>query len=55
MNLPWTQAGLPVVTLPSGLSKEGLPLGLQIIGRWMEDEKLLNLAGQLAGFLDRPD
>ncbi len=54
MNLPWTHAGLPVVTLPSGLSKEGLPLGLQIIGRWMEDEKLLNLAEQLAGFLEWP-
>jgi Asp-tRNA(Asn)/Glu-tRNA(Gln) amidotransferase A subunit family amidase len=54
MNLPWTQAGLPVITLPSGLSKNGLPMGLQVIGRWMEDEKLLNLAKQLAGFLEWP-
>jgi Asp-tRNA(Asn)/Glu-tRNA(Gln) amidotransferase A subunit family amidase len=44
MNLPWTQAGLPVVTIPSGHSKENLPFGLQIVGRWMEDERLLNVA-----------
>jgi Asp-tRNA(Asn)/Glu-tRNA(Gln) amidotransferase A subunit family amidase len=48
MNLPWTQAGLPVVTLPSGLSKENLPFGLQIVGRSMEDERLLNVAKNLA-------
>jgi Asp-tRNA(Asn)/Glu-tRNA(Gln) amidotransferase A subunit family amidase len=51
MNLPWTQAGLPVITLPSGLSKNGLPMGLQIIGRWMEDERLFNFAGHLTGLL----
>jgi len=54
MNLPWTQAGLPAITLPSGLLKNGLPMGLQIIGRWMEDEGLFNLARHLAGLLDWP-
>jgi len=29
-------------------------MGLQIIGRRMEDEKLLDLAEQLAGFLEWP-
>ena len=48
MNLPWTQAGLPVVTIPSGLSKENLPFGLQIVGRWLEDERLLDVAKYLA-------
>lgn len=43
MNLPWTQAGLPVVTPPSGVSKDGLPMGLQVIGRWMEDENITAL------------
>ena len=42
MNLPWTQSGLPAVTLPTGKAENGLPLGLQIIGRWYEDEKLLD-------------
>ena len=51
MNLPWTQAGLPVISLPSELSKNGLPMGLQVIGRWMEDERLFDLAGHLAWLL----
>jgi Asp-tRNA(Asn)/Glu-tRNA(Gln) amidotransferase A subunit family amidase len=27
MNLPWTQAGLPVLGLPTGRAENGLPLG----------------------------
>ena len=42
MNLPWTHNGLPTVTLPSGLSREGLPLGTQVVGRFMCDERLLS-------------
>lgn len=41
MNLPWTHSGLPVVNLPSGFNAEGLPLGLQLTGRWYVDENLL--------------
>jgi Asp-tRNA(Asn)/Glu-tRNA(Gln) amidotransferase A subunit family amidase len=41
MNLPWTHAGLPTVSIPSGTNQTGLPLGLQIIARWYEDERLL--------------
>ena len=48
MNLPWTYAGLPVITLPAGLASNGLPLGLQIIAGWQEDEILLAWAGQIA-------
>lgn len=47
MNLPWTQAGLPSLSLPAGKSKEGLPLGLQIIGNWYKDESLLFWARDL--------
>lgn len=47
MNLPWTQAGLPVVGLPAGRHASGLPLGLQIVGRWNEDEWLLERAAAL--------
>ncbi len=43
MNLPWTQAGLPAFSLPAGRNAEGLPLGLQLIGRWWGDEDLLAL------------
>lgn len=41
MNLPWTNAGLPTLTLPSGFNENGLPLGLQLTGRWQGDEELL--------------
>ena len=41
MNLPWTQAGFPSLNLPSGTSANGLPLGMQLVGRWYEDESLL--------------
>jgi aspartyl-tRNA(Asn)/glutamyl-tRNA(Gln) amidotransferase subunit A len=38
-------AGLPGISVPSGLSAEGLPLGLQLIGRPFDEESLLALAG----------
>jgi Asp-tRNA(Asn)/Glu-tRNA(Gln) amidotransferase A subunit family amidase len=41
MNLPWTHAGLPVINLPAGAHRNGLPLGLQIVGQWQQDEDLL--------------
>ncbi len=40
-QVPWTLAGLPAVSLPSGLSKEKLPLGVQLVGAGFADEKLL--------------
>jgi Asp-tRNA(Asn)/Glu-tRNA(Gln) amidotransferase A subunit family amidase len=47
LNLPWTQAGLPVINLPAGKSQEGLPLGLQLVGNWYKDESLLFWAREL--------
>ena len=44
MNLPWTQCGLPTVTLPAGVNEAGLPLGIQLVGRWWQDEALLTQA-----------
>jgi Asp-tRNA(Asn)/Glu-tRNA(Gln) amidotransferase A subunit family amidase len=41
MNLPWTHAGLPVITLPAGKAANGLPLGLQCVADFMADEKLV--------------
>lgn len=41
MNLPWTYAGLPAITLPAGQAANGLPLGVQVVGRWSADESLL--------------
>ncbi|MEX2160884.1 MAG: amidase [Anaerolineales bacterium] len=44
MNLPWTQAGLPVMGLPSASNEEGLPLGLQFSAGFNRDEDLLDWA-----------
>lgn len=51
MNLPWTQAGLPSITLPAVWSDEGLPLGLQLVGRFAADEALLHGSQRLASLL----
>jgi Asp-tRNA(Asn)/Glu-tRNA(Gln) amidotransferase A subunit family amidase len=48
MNLPWTHAGLPALTLPAGRAPNGLPLGLQCAARFMHDEYLLAWADELA-------
>jgi len=41
MNLPWTHAGVPVISLPAGKDENNLPWGLQVAGSFMQDEKLL--------------
>ena len=40
MNL----AGIPAVSVPAGLAQNGLPLGLQVIGRRFDDMRVLQLA-----------
>jgi Asp-tRNA(Asn)/Glu-tRNA(Gln) amidotransferase A subunit family amidase len=47
MCLPWTQAGLPAIALPAGRDGEGMPLGLQLVGRWGADEALLSWAASI--------
>jgi Asp-tRNA(Asn)/Glu-tRNA(Gln) amidotransferase A subunit family amidase len=47
MNMPWTQAGFPALTMPCGLDPEGLPLGLQLVGRFYDDERLLAWAASV--------
>ena len=50
-------AGLPGISVPAGLDRQGLPLGLQLIGRPWEEGDLLNTAYALegaAGFVAKP-
>ncbi len=51
MNLPWTHAGLPTLTLPAGKNEASLPLGLQLAARWQQDEALLTWAQNLEAAL----
>jgi amidase len=49
----WTQAGMPAVTIPTGRGPRGLPMGLQVVGRYREDEQTLRVAAwceQTMGF-----
>jgi amidase len=43
-NSLWSQTGLPAVTIPSGRGPKGLPLGLQIVGGYRDDERALKVA-----------
>ena len=41
---PWTSCGLPTITLPAGLAKSGLPMGIQLIASPFEEVRLLAIA-----------
>ena len=43
-SVHWTNAGLPVITLPAALSAAGLPLGIQLVGAPGADLHLLRVA-----------
>ncbi len=54
-----TLPGLPATAIPIGLSPEGLPVGVQIVGPWLEDYTPLKLAElierEFGGFVPPPD
>jgi len=52
-TVPASLAGLPSISVPAGVNKDGLPLGLQLIGKPFDEETVLAAAGALeaaAGF-----
>jgi aspartyl-tRNA(Asn)/glutamyl-tRNA(Gln) amidotransferase subunit A len=56
--VPASLAGLPALSVPAGLDRQGLPLGLQIVGKPLDEQGILN-AGlafeERAGFTARPE
>ena len=44
LTVPVNLAGLPAITIPCGFDKKGLPIGLQLIGDVLQEEKILNAA-----------
>ena len=56
-TVPINLAGLPGISVPAGLTAEGLPLGLQVIGRAFDEETMIRAAGVLetaAAFTAKP-
>ena len=56
-TVPASLAGLPAISVPSGLSPHGLPLGLQLIAPAFQESILLRAASSLencAGFVAKP-
>lgn len=43
-NRIWTLLGVPCVTVPAGHGPQGLPLGVQLVGCYDQDERLLQCA-----------
>ena len=56
--VPASLAGLPAISVPAGLDGQGLPLGLQLIGRALDEQSVLNAAlafEERAGFTHRAE
>ncbi|MGH8792983.1 MAG: amidase [Stackebrandtia sp.] len=51
MCVPWSLAGLPDLTIPAGLADDGLPLGVQCVGRMGDDEQVLAWAAKIESAL----
>jgi aspartyl-tRNA(Asn)/glutamyl-tRNA(Gln) amidotransferase subunit A len=57
-TLPVNLAGLPAVSIPAGLSGDGLPIGVQIIGNILREDNVLRAASSLEeaiGFDRKPE
>ncbi|MEN3047310.1 MAG: amidase [Candidatus Caldarchaeales archaeon] len=55
---PFNLVGAPAVSVPCGLSREGLPMGVQVVGDVHSDRRLLSLAAsieRLTGGVKLPD
>lgn len=48
-TFPFNQTGLPAVSLPCGFTREGLPIGMQVVGRPFEEGTALRVAHTFEG------
>jgi Asp-tRNA(Asn)/Glu-tRNA(Gln) amidotransferase A subunit family amidase len=55
-TFPFNLTGLPAISVPAGWSADGVPIGLQIVGPWRDDARVLRAAAayeQVAPWADR--
>jgi aspartyl-tRNA(Asn)/glutamyl-tRNA(Gln) amidotransferase subunit A len=48
---PFNLTGHPALSMPCGLSRDGLPIGLQLVAAWYQDKFLLDVANELEGVI----
>jgi len=56
-TVPASMAGVPALSVPAGLDAQGVPLGLQLIGKFFDEETLIaagHVIEQAASFTHRP-
>jgi len=46
-TIPCNASGHPAISVPCGMSRDGLPIGLQIVGRWHDEARLLAVAAAI--------
>ena len=46
-TVPINVAGVPALSIPAGKSKDGLPIGVQLVGKWFEEEVLFRVGDVL--------
>ena len=51
-TVPANLAGLPAISIPTGITKDCLPLGLQVIGPAWQEAEVLNIAFRLEKEVD---
>ena len=44
LTVPVNLAGLPAISIPCGFDTKGLPIGMQLIGNVLEENRILNAA-----------
>jgi len=46
-TMPFNVSGAPAIAMPAGFSRDGLPIGVQFVGRDCDEATLIRLAAQL--------
>jgi len=54
-TIPANETGLPAIVLPTGPGEDGLPIGVQLYGRWREETELLRAGAAVQAAIGTPD